>query len=299
MAVKPLFILTQLSFWQLFWLMLASVAHAAPVLPLGELSFADEVVLFAEGSPAARSKARNFPSFALGSPSRKQPSLTLGCGGVLVVRFTDNALVDVAGDDLYVYEIGPNVEATQVDISKDGHTWIAVGKVEGATASLDISGYVKSGQSFDYVRLTDLRQSCDSSTPGADIDAIAAIGSVKRYHFSSSVLFDFDQALLKTEAKKVLQQWVADFEGKAGLLQVNGHTDQRGEQAYNLLLSQQRAQAVVDFLHGKVGKSLAFEARGLGESQPLLVDGASQDDMASSEAKNRRVEILYFPQETI
>ncbi|MDX8382960.1 MAG: OmpA family protein [Ghiorsea sp.] len=293
--MRPFFTLAKLCLLQLMGLMLCSVAHAAPILPLGDLSFADEVVLFIEGSPAARSKAQNLPSFTLGAASRKQPSLTLGCGGVLVVRFTDNALVDGEGDDLYVYEIGPNIEATQVDISRDGYAWVAVGKVAGATASLDIRAYVKAGQSFSYVRLTDLKQSCDSSTPGADIDAIAAIGSVKRYHFSSAVLFDFDQASLKAAAKQVLQQWVADFEGTSGLLQVNGHTDQRGEQAYNLLLSQQRAQAVVDFLRDKVGQSLTFEARGLGESQPLLTHDESSGDIASKEAKNRRVEILYFP----
>ncbi|MGM0631626.1 MAG: hypothetical protein ACQETO_00470, partial [Pseudomonadota bacterium] len=35
-----------------------------------------------------------------------------GHGGELVVHFTDNRLIDVAGSDLYVFEVGPDVEAT-------------------------------------------------------------------------------------------------------------------------------------------------------------------------------------------
>jgi len=272
-------------------LLVCNAAYASAVnLPMGELSFADEVVSFVEGDPAASSKARNDSSFVLGAPSRKQPSLTLGCGGVLVVRFTDNALVDVAGNDLYIYEIGPNVEAMQVDISHNGQDWIAVGKVAGATAALDIHPFVQPAQSFSYVRLTDLKQSCQSTTPGADVDAIAAIGSVKRYRFSAEILFDFDQAILKEKAKGVLSQWVASFEGKTGLLQINGHTDQLGKSTYNMQLSQQRAQAVAHFLKGRVSQKLTLRARGRGENQPLVYA-----DSIASGAKNRRVEILYFP----
>jgi len=254
------------------------------------LSFADEVVLFAEGDPAARHKPNNSPTLVLGAPSRNQPSLTLGCGGILVVRFTDNALIDVDGPDLYIYEIGPNIEATKVDISTNARDWIHIGQVAGATASLDIHAYVQPNQSFSYVRLTDLKQSCQSSTPGADIDAIAAIGSAARYRFSGAVLFDFDQAKLKTAATDVLQQWLEAFGKKSGRLHINGHTDQRGDEIYNLKLSLQRAQAVAHFLQPKLGQNVNIKTHGLGESEPLF--GASNSKQA---AKNRRVEIIYFP----
>ncbi len=271
--------------WGVFVLPLEAATSTAT---LDARVFADAVVSFAEGSPAAKRKTNNSPDLVLGKPSHHQPSLTLGCGGVLVVRFTDNALIDVDGDDLYVFEIGPNIEPTKVDISVNGQDWLAIGNIAGATASLDIHPYIPSGQHFNYVRLTDLKQSCQSTTPGADITAIAAIGSANRYSFADTVLFDFDQAVLKDEAKHVLQQWLSDFHGNTGRLQIIGHTDQQGTFDYNVALSKQRAKAVAYFLHSKLAHTLTIETQGVGEAEPI--DSANTEAAA---AKNRRVEILY------
>jgi len=76
----------------------------AIVFPAGDASFADEIVAFDVGTPPPREARFADPSTTLGPPdydvrtNQKTPrTLTLGCGGTLVVRFTDNALVDVAG----------------------------------------------------------------------------------------------------------------------------------------------------------------------------------------------------------
>lgn len=270
----------------LLWLTPASATPPA----LDASSFADEVVSFHEGEPAARGKVNNAPSLALGSPSRNRPSVTLGCGGQLVLRFVDNALIDVPGSDLYVFEIGPNVEATAVAISTNGHDWVEVGTVAGATASLDIDRYSTAEQSFSYVRLTDLKASCHSTTPGADIAAVAAIGSAVRYQFSAAVLFDYDQATLTPAAQKVLQQWLQDFHQSVGRLQINGHSDQFGGEQYNQQLSEQRARAVADYLRPHLAKGISLKTQGLGETQPLV-----QGNTAEETAPNRRVEMLYFP----
>ncbi|OIO66164.1 MAG: hypothetical protein CO186_00355 [Zetaproteobacteria bacterium CG_4_9_14_3_um_filter_49_83] len=276
----------------ILWLFLPGIVFAATDIPvLDAASFADEVILFNEGSPAAINKVNNSPALALGPPSRKQPSLTLGCGGILIVRFVDNALIDVPGPDLYIFEVGPHVEATKVDISTDASHWLHIGQVAGATASLDIHAYVEPDQSFSFVRLTDLKQSCNSTTPGADISAIGAIGSIARYQFPGDLLFDFDKADLKPEAKHVLLEWLNGFDGKTGRLQINGHTDQMGSVAYNVTLSRQRAQAVAALLQDKVGQKITIETFGLGESQPLVLSTTGE-----GMAKNRRVEIIYFPQ---
>ncbi|MDX8376780.1 MAG: OmpA family protein [Mariprofundales bacterium] len=266
-------------------------ADAKPVLET--TAFADEIIAFTEGVPSATGKNNNSPELVLGAPARYQPSLTLGCGGVLIVRFVDNALIDVEGDDLYIFEIGANIEATMVEISANATDWIAIGNVAGATAGLDIKQYVKPKQSFNYVRLTDLKQACNSKTPGADITAIAAIGSVNRYQFSSSVLFDFDKDNLKPQAKDILLKWLqTHFQNKVGRLQINGHTDQSGDEMYNLRLSKKRALSVANFLQQYVSKGLTLETYGLGESQPLLSNTNNTPDDAA--AQNRRVEILYF-----
>ncbi|HEY6844481.1 MAG TPA: hypothetical protein VI391_09950, partial [Thermoanaerobaculia bacterium] len=112
--------------------------------PLGELSFADEIVSFAMGSPGPKPDATD-PDSSLGPPDRKpakrmNKAVTLGCGGVLTLRFVDNALVDVPGPDLYVFEVGDDTEPTDVAISVDGKQWIRIGNIAGGTGEMDISG---------------------------------------------------------------------------------------------------------------------------------------------------------------
>lgn len=109
--------------------------------------------------------------------------MSLGDGGSIVLRFTDNKLTGSGSTarDLHIFEVGPDVEDTFVDISKDGITWHGVGKVFGATSSIDIDAYGW-GKSdlFEYVRLTDDGAEGGQSgiTVGADIDALGAISSV-------------------------------------------------------------------------------------------------------------------------
>ena len=113
------------------------------VFPLGDASFADEVVSFENGKPPARDKRWSNPSSALGLPNydykridpRNPSNLVLGCAGTLVVRFNDNALVDVPGPDLYVFEVGPAVEPLALAISTDATTWTEAGRISGGTAS--------------------------------------------------------------------------------------------------------------------------------------------------------------------
>src|SRR5688572_30815146 len=65
--------------------------------PLGDVSFADVVIATDPGKPACKKQDAVDPAAALSVPNYKKGksdgSYTLGCGGSLVVRFTDNALV--------------------------------------------------------------------------------------------------------------------------------------------------------------------------------------------------------------
>jgi hypothetical protein len=146
------------------------------VFPSGLRSFADEAVGRFLGDPAPRPSDAKAAS-ALGGPDRK--AMVLGCGGSAVLAFRDNALIDIEGPDLYIFEMGADVEATSVEISTDGSSWVPIESAGGATSSVDIGPHVAPGASFHFVRLTDLKTACRSGGyPGADIDAVGAIGSV-------------------------------------------------------------------------------------------------------------------------
>lgn len=75
-------------------------------------------------------------------------------------------------------------------------------------------------------------------------------------------------------------------------LKILGHTDSMGSELYNLRLSIERAQAVMDYLRTR-GVTLArLSADGRGEAEPI-----ADNDTESGRAVNRRVEIVVRPLE--
>ncbi len=69
-----------------------------------------------------------------------------------------------------------------------------------------------------------------------------------------------------------------------------GHTDSKGSDSYNQLLSERRATTVAGYLRHKGVVEARLETIGFGEAQPVA-DNAT----AEGRALNRRVEISLFP----
>ena len=273
-----------------------SDGHGGKVyLPLGELSFADEIVSSTKGDPPAveatdPSKAKGRPDF----DGAQGGFYSLGCGGTLILQFKDNALVNIKGPDLYIFELGKYTEATELSVSKDGKSWTRVGKIDGGKAAVDIGDSVKQGEIFFYVRLTDLGSACYDSWAGADIDAVAAIGSAKRISLGSTVLFDIDKAVLKGEAKTLLDK-VADDINKDSryTIVIEGHTDSTGTLAHNKQLSANRSLAVKKYLYSRLtDKNTKMKSFGYADMYP-----AAPNRTEAGRDKNRRVEIILIPKE--
>jgi OOP family OmpA-OmpF porin len=263
-------------------------------LPQGDISFADEVVSYQVGDPAPMAPYMD-PQKALGPPDWKGDTagfVTLGCGGTLILKFTDNALVNIDGPDLFVFEVGNFIEPTMLSVSKDGKKWIEVGKISGGTAAVDIGDSVKSGEKFNYVRLTDLKSECEGLWPGADIDAVAAIGSGTQISLNSAVLFATGSAVLKPEAKKELNgvmNEVKDFPGVQ--IVIEGHTDNVGSDVINKTLSEKRAKAVSDYFETALkGKKMKINYYGYGAQYPI-----APNETSAGREKNRRVELVVLP----
>ncbi|NZA28384.1 OmpA family protein [Luteimonas sp. SJ-92] len=110
----------------------------------------------------------------------------------------------------------------------------------------------------------------------------------------ADTLFDFDRAEIRPQAEPGLRQLAQLLAQTEGIAQVGGHTDAKGDDEYNLALSQRRADAVVAWLVGEGAVPASrLQARGFGEAQPVApnttADGA--DDPAGR-ARNRRVEVV-------
>lgn len=110
----------------------------------------------------------------------------------------------------------------------------------------------------------------------------------------SDILFDFDSAQIREEAKKPLLQFarvIATHEKKQ--LSITGHTDNKGSDQYNDKLSLRRADSVRKFLDSSNElRGWALSIKGRGERDPIapntLPDG---DDNPQGRQKNRRVEL--------
>lgn len=259
--------------------------------PMGDVSFTDAVVTYEPGDPAPAERAAD-PAAALGLPDfdgEESGYVTLGCAGELVMAFEDNALVDVAGPDLYVFEIGGDVEPTALAVSGDGEDWIRVGRISGGKAEIDLAPYVDPAAEFRYVKLVDLKSACGAGeTPGADIDAVGAIGSARRIALDSEVLFETGEYALKAAAFEAVDAVLAEIDDRARTsVVVAGHTDAVGTEADNEALSRNRARAVADYLIAQAGfdsERVSLEA--WGESRPV-----ASNQTAEGRAKNRRVEL--------
>jgi outer membrane protein OmpA-like peptidoglycan-associated protein len=116
-----------------------------------------------------------------------------------------------------------------------------------------------------------------------------------RIELAADVLFDFDKSDLKPDAEKVLARAAAFIRERAvGAVRVEGHTDAKGTDAYNLRLSDRRAASVKTWLAttGGLG-AMTFSTRGLGAKQPVAPNAkADGTDDPDGRQRNRRVEII-------
>lgn len=110
----------------------------------------------------------------------------------------------------------------------------------------------------------------------------------------ADVFFDFDQDRLRPDAESSLTDVAQQIrDDGATRLQIGGHTDSVGDDAYNQALSERRAAAVEAFLGQQLG-GVRTSAQGFGATQPIAPNEIeSGEDNPEGRAQNRRVEITY------
>jgi outer membrane protein OmpA-like peptidoglycan-associated protein len=103
------------------------------------------------------------------------------------------------------------------------------------------------------------------------------------------ILFDTAKASIKPESEPVLQTIAEVLKGDPALvLEIQGHTDNVGQAAANRTLSQQRADALRQFLIAKHGiAATRLTATGLGDTKPVAPNTTDE-----GRAQNRRVELV-------
>ena len=111
----------------------------------------------------------------------------------------------------------------------------------------------------------------------------------------ADALFEYDKAVL-TQAAEVELRKAAEMirSGPSGAIRVIGHTDSKGDDAYNQTLSEARANRVADWLREQVGvRQRELLVSGQGEAAPIAPnENAAGGDNPAGRAKNRRVELV-------
>jgi outer membrane protein OmpA-like peptidoglycan-associated protein len=126
----------------------------------------------------------------------------------------------------------------------------------------------------------------EQAVPGAEVKRVGE-GIQVVFDDKSGVNFAFDSANLTDTAKKNLDAIAEVFnEFPDTNLMVEGHTDNVGNEDYNMRLSKRRAQAVASYLESKGVAKNRFSINAFGETRPRF-DNSTKE----GQAKNRRVEI--------
>jgi peptidoglycan-associated lipoprotein len=86
------------------------------------------------------------------------------------------------------------------------------------------------------------------------------------------IFFDYDQSLIRPDAKKTLDKNVEWLRGTAKPnLVIEGHCDERGSQEYNLALGQRRAKAAQDYLVASGIDEKRIKTISYGKERPFVV----------------------------
>lgn len=156
--------------------------------------------------------------------------------------------------------------------------------VAAKAAPAPVATPVAAPKDSDNDGVYDDKDKCPSTPKGTVVDADGCT-KIIRLH----VKFDFDKSAVKPEFMPEIQK-VADFmkQNPGYSVVLEGHTDSKGSDAYNMKLSDQRAKAVAKALSnlGVSGAKVTTEA--YGESKPVATN-----DTEAGRSENRRVDALF------
>lgn len=156
----------------------------------------------------------------------------------------ENARINAKGDGSYRYELQTNVKYLLQASSEE---------------------YLNS---IDSIATFDVNKR-ESQVFTKNFNLIPTFQSVKL----SNIFYDFDKAALRSESKKELDELINMMEENPNItIELSSHTDLKGSDEYNRLLSVRRAQSVIDYLIEAGVDGARLKAIGYGRVKPFVVD---------------------------
>jgi outer membrane protein OmpA-like peptidoglycan-associated protein len=179
-----------------------------------------------------------------------------------------------------------------VGTAAGGGMGAVIGKASGNTALGAIIGAAVGGATGAVIghQMDKQAEEIKKTVPDAKVERV---GEGIVVEFSSNVLFAFDKSNLSNDAKTNLNKLVTVLNNYPDTnIELQGHTDSKGSEAYNQTLSVNRATAVSVYLAGKSITASRVTTKGFGESLPKY-----DNETAEGRTQNRRVEFLITANE--
>jgi outer membrane protein OmpA-like peptidoglycan-associated protein len=170
--------------------------------------------------------------------------------------------------------------ATYSSNSETGKYLISLPSGKNYGINVNTEGYLFSSHSFDLT---------DSTSSGyTEVKKDIALDKIKvgSKVVLKNIFFDFNKATLRSESIAELNRLVRILDDNATMtIEIGGHTDDKGSDAYNENLSKNRAESVVNYLIKQGVDKSRLTFKGYGESTPIATNETEE-----GRQENRRVE---------
>jgi outer membrane protein OmpA-like peptidoglycan-associated protein len=165
-----------------------------------------------------------------------------------------------------------------------------IGNRTGSTARGAIIGAVLGGAAGAVIGHQMDRQASDLEGSLGEGAEVSRVGEGIAVTFASGILYPFDSEQILPAGRENLRQLAQSLQRYPGTeVLIVGHTDSQGTDAYNLALSQRRADAARSYLISQGIPAARIRTSGRGETEPVADNGTE-----AGRQQNRRVEIAIF-----
>jgi outer membrane protein OmpA-like peptidoglycan-associated protein len=173
-----------------------------------------------------------------------------------------------------------------------GAVGAVIGKAAGNTALGAIIGATVGGVTGAVIghKMDKQAKEIENKVPGAKVERV---GEGIVVEFSEKILFGFNQSNLNATASSNLDKLTTILKEYPDTdIEIQGHTDSKGTDEYNMTLSEKRAGSVASYLRGKGIPSGRIRTKGYGETAPV-----ASNETEDGRAQNRRVNFLITANE--
>lgn len=176
-----------------------------------------------------------------------------------------------------------NIDSKQLQhVKADAHDGYLVTLANNNLYAFNVSkpGYLFYSEHFDHVNPEGFKDASVFNIYLHPIDINAKV-------ILNNIFFDHDSYLLKEESKIELQKVVSFLKTNPTVkVEIAGHTDNTGNDTYNLLLSENRAKAIAIYLQNSI-ESSRINYKGYGANNPV-----SDNSTELGRSENRRSELV-------